>query len=479
MESASIQSAGDNRSDTSTGYLVDTEYKVYKRRWFYVLVVALLNISNAAIWISFSPIAYKTATFYNVGSMGVNWLSLVYLVASIPCGLAATWLIDTMGLRTSILLGTWLNLIGSILRVVSTLTGLNDDARYPIVITGQSLAAVAQPLVMFTPTKLAGLWFSDNQRATANTLASMANPVGILLANVLSPALLKEESDMKLLMLIYTAPAALVTLLATFGVCSSVPPTPPTASAAESSEPFCKGLKRMRKMKSYWILCFVFGGGLGLVTTLSTLFEQILCPRNYTDSFSGLCGALMIAGGIVGAGIAGAYVDKTKKFEEVAKLAWALAALSLIAFTEVSRLRGMEVAIAVTVTLFGFFGFSLYPISLELGVECTYPVAEATSAGFLIISGQIQGIVFIIVMGLLAQDLPSGQQFLPNGCVQNSTSVDQIIPQDYTVPNLSASGLTVFFVIVFLMFFKADYRRLRAEQKIEAEKILTFSSRNI
>lgn len=44
----------------------------------------------------------------------------------------------------------------------------------------------------------------------------------------------------------------------------------------------------------------------------------------------------MIAGGIVGAGVAGAYVDKTKKFEEVAKLAWAFAALSLIAFTEVS-----------------------------------------------------------------------------------------------------------------------------------------------
>lgn len=49
----------------------------------------------------------------------------------------------------------------------------------------------------------------------------------------------------------------------------------------------------------------------------------------------------------------------------------------------------------------------------------------------------------------------------------------------FPVPNLSASGLTVFFVIVFLMFFKADYRRLRAEQKIEAEKILNFSARNI
>ena len=31
--------------------------------------------------------------------------------------------------------------------------------------------------------------------------------------------------------------------------------------------------------------------------------------------------------------------------------------------------------------LFGFFAFALMPVCLEVGVECTYPVAEATSAG--------------------------------------------------------------------------------------------------
>ena len=31
--------------------------------------------------------------------------------------------------------------------------------------------------------------------------------------------------------------------------------------------------------------------------------------------------------------------------------------------------------------LFGFFALALVPACLEVGVECTYPVAEATSAG--------------------------------------------------------------------------------------------------
>ena len=49
----------------------------------------------------------------------------------------------------------------------------------------------------------------------------------------------------------------------------------------------------------------------------------------------------------------------------------------------------MEIELGACVGGFGFFGFALYPIALELGVECTFPVAEATSAGLLVISGWV------------------------------------------------------------------------------------------
>ena len=38
------------------------------------------------------------------------------------------------------------------------------------------------------------------------------------------------------------------------------------------------------------------------------------------QDIAGLCGALVIIGGLVFSGIAGIYVDKTKKFEETAKV---------------------------------------------------------------------------------------------------------------------------------------------------------------
>ena len=41
----------------------------------------------------------------------------------------------------------------------------------------------------------------------------------------------------------------------------------------------------------------------------------------------------------------------------------------------------MPVLLICICGLFGFFAFALMPVCLEVGVECTFPVAEATSAG--------------------------------------------------------------------------------------------------
>ena len=53
------------------------------------------------------------------------------------------------------------------------------------------------------------------------------------------------------------------------------------------------------------------------------------------QNFAGICGALMIGAGALGAIAAGIYVDKTKRFEEVVKVCWSLAVLFGIGFTQV------------------------------------------------------------------------------------------------------------------------------------------------
>jgi len=50
-------------------------------------------------------------------------------------------------------------------------------------------------------------------------------------------------------------------------------------------------------------------------------------------------------------------------------------------------LKRQKAAVAAACSIFGFFGFSVFPVAMELSVECSYPVGEATSSGLLFVSG--------------------------------------------------------------------------------------------
>jgi hypothetical protein len=57
-----------------------------------------------------------------------------------------------------------------------------------------------------------------------------------------------------------------------------------------------------------------------------------------------------------------------------------------------------DIVIIGLLCLLGFFSIPVFPISLELGVETTFPVAEATSSGVLIIAGQLM--MFSVTFGM-------------------------------------------------------------------------------
>ncbi|KAK2146158.1 hypothetical protein LSH36_628g03001 [Paralvinella palmiformis] len=160
----------------------------------------------------------------------------------------------------------------------------------------------------------------------------MANPVGIMIGNILSPIIVKQADDIPFMLYVYTIPAGIGMLSATFGICHSLPPSPPTSSAASTPESFILGMKQIFYNKSYWVLTTAFGMEVALFTVANSLLEQILCPLGYSDKFVGLNNALMIGIGLLGATCAAVYADRTKKFVEVAKCGLSLSVVSFIGF---------------------------------------------------------------------------------------------------------------------------------------------------
>ncbi|XP_054648649.1 solute carrier family 49 member A3 [Dunckerocampus dactyliophorus] len=447
-----VASPGERAPNTALRKLL--HFKVYKRRWFVLLLLCLLNCSNATLWLTFAPVADQSAQYLRATLNQINWLSVVYMVVAIPLSFGTTWMLDTIGLRVTIILGSWLNMLGAVIRIIGGQPGKDFRIYYSVVMLGQTFAAVAQPLVIFTPTKMAALWFPDDQRATANMMASMANPLGILVANVVSPKIARTAQEIPALMLVYAVPACVICFLATVGMRRSAPPTPPSASAEHSTaEPFVHGIKLLLGNRAYLLLLMCFGSGVAVFTCFSTLLDQILCVQGYTNDFAGLCSAIFIVSGVVGAVLLGLYVDKTKKFIEAIKVNMSLSTLVACVFAVVCLMQEQKVAVATLCALFGFFGFSIYPPMMEMSVESSYPVGEATSAGLIFISGQIQSLIYIILLQSLATPI-----------AESPRSTCSVAPQSWKVPMMVLSGLSVLSTCVFVVFFHTRYRRLEAEE---------------
>ncbi|XP_069911088.1 LOW QUALITY PROTEIN: solute carrier family 49 member A3-like [Oryctolagus cuniculus] len=222
-------------------------------------------------------------------------------------------------------------------------------------------------------------------------MAEEANPLGILVANVLSPALVRKGEDIPLMLGVYMVPAGLACLPATACLWEDCAPLPPSARAVSpTSGTFLDGLKLVAAWnRAYIVLAVRYGGGMGIFSSFLALLEQILCVHGYSSEFSGLCGALFILSGTLGALVLSLYVNWTKHFTEAVKVGFCLTSMACMAFVLVSRLQGQCLALATVCFLFGLFGLAVEPVATELTVECPYPVGKGSATDLAFILGGV------------------------------------------------------------------------------------------
>uniref|UniRef100_A0A0R3RXH0 MFS domain-containing protein n=1 Tax=Elaeophora elaphi TaxID=1147741 RepID=A0A0R3RXH0_9BILA len=435
-------------------------YRVYPQRWIVLAVVALLNNSNTLSWIAFASISNYVDAFYGMNK-AANWFSLVFIICTIPIGLFGIWMSSSFGLRFAILIAAWTNSIGGTIRFISSFLPL--QIRFPVGIFGQAVAASAYPFIMFLPPKVAGSWFAENQRALATTVGIMANPLGVLMANILSPQIVWAPVDVLKVNIITFVPSLLACLIATFCVTRSEPQIPPSQSAAQPQMPFFPGIKQCFTNKAYILLFIVMGGGIGMFNCLYTVIQQLFCATGYSNSFSGFCAALMIIGGVFGATVSGVFVDYTKLYEETMKVCMSLAVIVGIIFLQLSLHPGLTVYLVITAFLFGVFGLASYPVGLELASECTFPVSETTSSGLVVLSGQIHSIIYVAITSLLARPLQQTHKNIQVCTVEDETS-STAAPQDASISVIVLSAIASILAVMLVVFFKPTYKRMGMEK---------------
>lgn len=328
------------------------------------------------------------------------------MIAYLPINFPSNYAIDTLGPRFGIITGVVLTLIGMWVKCLI-------NAEFYMIIVGQIIAAIGQPFLMNAPAKVSAYWFSDNGRAIATTVASIANPIGVAIGFVLPTFFVDDDDKLPInkelarehIFTSLLVQAILGTVLSIFVILlfRSRPPTKPSPSAQVTRDNFRKAFRNIIRNKNFILLFIGFATILGAFNTLGTVIEQVTSQYDFTSDDAGMFGAVFIVGGLIGSIIAGVYVDSTKRFKVTIMIIGVTSLGSMASF--IFTLPERDVLLTTIVCgLIGLTMVPILPIGFEFACEVTFPIGEAMSGGILMTSGQIVGIIFILLISMFLDE---------------------------------------------------------------------------
>ncbi|KAI8822548.1 major facilitator superfamily domain-containing protein [Fimicolochytrium jonesii] len=269
----------------------------------------------------------------------------------IPLTLVASWVIDVYGLRAGLLLGTLLNVVGAWIRYASSsLPGV--DGRFALAFVGQVLSATAQPFILAAPPKIANIFFPMNERALADGVMNIANPIGAAVALVTVPMVVDSKPEnIPSALLVAAIVASLPVPFSWFlfrdgphsttsvgflrrssgttedppspskGITSPhsamVPPHPEPAPAGHTltRAEFMVCVHKLVNDPQYIKLMIGFGVAIGIFNTFVSELSFIAGEVGYSEDEAGYVGFAAIICGIFGSLAASVFLDRAYRFE--------------------------------------------------------------------------------------------------------------------------------------------------------------------
>jgi FLVCR family MFS transporter 7 len=382
-------------------------YKVYKYRWIVLLVYIIITIIIQMQWLTFAPIARQARAFYSATPPEIDLLSEIYMYVFLVACIPAAYMINRFGIRIGIGIGAVLT------GVFGLAKGVFGDS-YSMVVASQIGLAVAQPFIINAVTKVAVHWFPINERATAVGLGTLAQFLGMIIVNIVTPFIVTvrvsggvEQYDLQGMLMTYGMVSAVGALLLIVFLREN-PPTPAGPEGDEERFLTIVGIKHILKHRDMLLTLLLFFIGLGIFNAIATCIDQISEIKGFTTDQSGMIMGLMLIAGVIGAIVVPPFSDKLRKRKPFLAGAIVLCVPGLIGMTFAEDYSFMLASA-------GFLGFFLLgaaaPIGFQYGAEVSFPAPESLSQGIILFVGQVSGIIFINGMNRLGM-IPSMKIFI-------------------------------------------------------------------
>jgi len=375
-------------------------YRVYGYRWVvlasYLLITAMIQL----LWATFFSVTTAAWKFYGFteaakGENAISLLSIIFMAGMIVLSIPSMAAFEKWGFKKAVGFGAVLMGACGVLRGVF-------GASYGAVVAMTVGFSVAQPFILNAPGLVAGRWFPENERATANGAGLLANYLGMAAGLLLTPVLLEKGMSVRAVLIVYGIASAVSALLFVL-LAREQPPTPPCSAREAARADFGEGFRTAMKKRTFLVCVLIFFCLLGVFNTFFTMIEPLI--GSMTRGAVGATGAGVVGVVVLFAGIAGSLVvsmlsDRDRRRRRLPYLIVCnligLGGLAL--FLLLRTFAGMLLAGA----LYGFFTIGSAPVLLTYAAEEAYPTSEGTSEGLLMFAGNVGGVVLLGAASLLS-----------------------------------------------------------------------------
>ncbi|KAJ5781431.1 uncharacterized protein N7518_009914 [Penicillium psychrosexuale] len=381
-------------SDTEQGSR--PTYKVYKRRFWGLAQLVLLNIVVSWDWLTFSSISTTAAEYFDVSESAINWMSTGYLFAFCAVSPIVIWILNKSSPKPAIVTTAALLLVGNWLRYAGTRA---NGGIFGLAMLGQIIIGFAQPFCLCAPTRYSELWFSDQGRTSATAVASLANPLGAALGQLIDSEWASKPSDIPNMVLYITIISTVASIPSFFLPAS--PPTPASASAAKPHTPLGAAVRKLITTREFWQIFIPFAVYVGFFNSVSSLLNQILSPHGFSETEAGIAGAILIVVGLVTSAIMSPITDRYKHYLGSIRVLVPIVAATYIGLIFAPGSAAGIPPSYVVMALLGAASFAMLPIALEYLAEITYPLSSEIGSTICWTGGQLLGACFILIQDAL------------------------------------------------------------------------------
>lgn len=371
----------------------EQDYRVYGYRWVVLAIYGLCTGVIQLMWTTFFSITTDAWNYYGFtdatkGESAISLLSIIFMAGMILVSIPALAAFEKYGFKKAVGFGVVLTGICAILR------GFFGES-YTLVLIVTIGFAVAQPFLLNSPGLVAGKWFPESERATANSVGLLCSYFGMCVGLLLTPVLLELGMTIRHMLLVYGVVGAVAALLFVIFV-KEKPPTPPCLEEDAVRSDFKEGVRTALKKKNFILALLMFFCVFGVFNVFFTMIEPIL--RNLTNegvdaTQVGIIGVIILGIGIIGSVIISVISDKDKLHRRLPYMI-IVNIIGCVGFALFMAMKGFG-GLAVAAAIYGFFIIGGAPLTLTFAAESCYPTSEGTSEGMLMFAGNVAGVIFL------------------------------------------------------------------------------------